>query len=267
MYNSYYKICCNIQNLYASRNFKIFCSNEAGWNTANSCQNIKNIFVLASDIICLQIISQTSAELKSVDCINDLQVEVYVIPMVDIIRVCWLQCKWLPAHHTIALSLIILHKKAYRCTTKWHLKQLFLWYEENNLFPTKWETQTWCKLLQALLCNVPQQDGYTTYSCVWPSRSPIRSCSLLAAAVGCFAGGASATGSSSANSLFPTLLESICIMLLIARKSCNNTNCLCRCVLNFIQHRINYWWSGKERGIWTKTVNSELSEKYAAVMA
>jgi hypothetical protein len=31
-----------------------------------------------------------------------------------------------------------------------------------------------------------------------------------------------------------TLLESIWIMLLIARKSCNNTNCLCCCLLNFI---------------------------------
>lgn len=98
------KICCNIHTVHDSRNFITFCSNEAGWNTASSCQNIKNIFVIAWGIICPQIISQTSAEIKSVDCINDLQVDVSDVPVVGIIRVRWLQCKWLPAYHTVAQS-------------------------------------------------------------------------------------------------------------------------------------------------------------------
>jgi hypothetical protein len=87
-----------------SRNFTTFCSNEARWNTDSSCQNIKNIFVLAWGIICLQTISQTSAETKTVECINVLQVKLSDVPMVGIITLCWLQCKWLPACHTIPQS-------------------------------------------------------------------------------------------------------------------------------------------------------------------
>ena len=91
------KIYCDIHTVYGSRNFKTFCSNEARWNTDSSCQNIKNIFMVVWGIICLQIISQTSVLIKSVGCINDWQVEVYDIPIMGIIRVRWLQCKWLPA--------------------------------------------------------------------------------------------------------------------------------------------------------------------------
>jgi len=120
------KIYCDIHTRYGSSNFITFCSNEAGWNTDSSCQNIKNIFVLAWGIIGLQIIYRTSAELKPVGCINDWQVEVYDIPNMGIISVCWLQCKWLPAClpdcHTVALSLMILHKTAYHWKTEWHLK-------------------------------------------------------------------------------------------------------------------------------------------------
>jgi hypothetical protein len=57
-------------------------------------------------------------------------------------------------------------------------------------------------------------------------------------------------------------LESICIMLLIARKSCNHTNCRYR-ILTLYQ-LLMFW---QETGIWTKNVKSELGEKYAAVMA
>ena len=116
---------------------------------------------------------------------------------------------------------------------EWHLKQLILWYEENNLFLITWETETWCRLLQSLLFNLPLQDGYTAYSCVWLRRSPTMSCSLLVAAVCCFAGDTSASGSSFTNNLLTTLLGTVCILLLISRKTCNNTKCLC-CVLNFI---------------------------------
>jgi len=106
------KIYCNVHTVYGSRNLKKFCSNEARWNTDSSCQNVKNIFVLAWGIICLQIISQTSALIKTVECINDLKVEVYDIPMVGNICADYSTNGCLPACHTVALSPMIL----------WHLK-------------------------------------------------------------------------------------------------------------------------------------------------
>jgi hypothetical protein len=119
----YYTICCDIHTACASIKSRIFCSNEAGWNNDRSCQNVKNILVLASGFISLQTIYQTSAELKKNSTMHKW------FPMNYMISLWWVssQCKWLSACHTVDLGPTILHKTAYRCKTEWHWKQLFLW--------------------------------------------------------------------------------------------------------------------------------------------